>query len=278
MKELIEKLFNRIKEFIQKNWWDVRYLLLLAFAFLLLRFGKFIKWLIKDTGSVADWVNDLGTIGAFIIIFWQIKKEAEIQRAIKIEEQRPRFAMRVVSDNNFPDANVTFLGKWDKISEIITNIRNNNVIRNVLILKNISRNDIYSITIRIKYTENNEVTKFEKLGYSGIGPYENLVLLSDFNFNDESKIYGGLVVRFITPANEMGFFEADKLDSKPKYYYVETKNKSVSVNDVDEIINKKSAKYKELNDGMDDENVSYNYYDRSIKSSITQKLTQKQQR
>ena len=147
MKELIEKLFNRIKEFIQKNWWDVRYLLLLAFAFLLLRFGKFIKWLIKDTGSVADWVNDLGTIGAFIIIFWQIKKEAEIQRAIKIEEQRPRFAIRVVSDNNFPDANVTFLGKWDKISEIITNIRNNNVIRNVLILKNISRNDIYSITI-----------------------------------------------------------------------------------------------------------------------------------
>ncbi len=49
----------------------------------------FVSFFSNKYGTLADWMGGLGTIAAFLAVFWQVKKEAEIQRAMNIENQRP---------------------------------------------------------------------------------------------------------------------------------------------------------------------------------------------
>ena len=89
----------------------------------------------------------MGTHAAFLAVFWQVKKEAEIQRAMNIENQRPRFATRLIDDNNIPSKNTIIIGKNDNTSEIVNAKNNNTVMKKLLMLKNISKNNIYSLSL-----------------------------------------------------------------------------------------------------------------------------------
>ena len=128
-------------------------------------------------------------------------------------------------------------------------------------LKNISKNNIYSITVKTEYLKKNGETwenSFENLEYTGVRPYENIVIATDFKFLDEKTEYRGMVIKFLSSANEIGFMEADKTDSSPKYYYVRLSNHNISANGEDTIIDINSDKYQELNKDMDT-NTVHNY-------------------
>ena len=183
----------------------------------------FVSFFSNKYGTLADWMGGLGTIAAFLAVFWQVKKEAEIQRAMNIENQRPRFATRLIDDNNIPSKNTIIICKNDNTSEIVNAKNNNTVMKKLLMLKNISKNNIYSITVKTEYLKKNGETwenSFENLEYTGVRPYENIVIATDFKFLDEKTEYRGMVIKFVSSANEIGFMEADKTDSYPKYYYV----------------------------------------------------------
>ena len=221
----------------------------------------FVSFFSNKYGTLADWMGGLGTIAAFLAVFWQVKKEAEIQRAMNIENQRPRFATRLIDDNNIPSKNTIIIGKNDNTSEIVNAKNNNTVMKKLLMLKNISKNNIYSITVKTEYLKKNGETwenSFENLEYTGVRPYENIVIATDFKFLDEKTEYRGMVIKFLSSANEIGFMEADKTDSSPKYYYVRLSNHNISANGEDTIIDINSDKYQELNKDMDT-NTVHNY-------------------
>ena len=206
----------------------------------------FVSFFSNKYGTLADWMGGLGTIAAFLAVFWQVKKEAEIQRAMNIENQRPRFATRLIDDNNIPSKNTIIIGKNDNTSEIVNAKNNNTVMKKLLMLKNISKNNIYSITVKTEYLKKNGETwenSFENLEYTGVRPYENIVIATDFKFLDEKTEYRGMVIKFVSSANEIGFMEADKTDSSPKYYYVRLSNHNISANGEDTIIDINSDKY-----------------------------------
>lgn len=210
-------------------------------------------------GNFADWVSGIATTGAFFIVFWQVKKEAEIQRAMGIENQRPRFAIRLVDDNNIPLNNTIILGKNDNTSEIVNAKNKNAVIKTVFMLKNISKNNIYSITVKIEYLKWNGKkweSSFENLEYTGVRPYENIVIATDFKFSDKNTKYKGMVIKFLSSASEIGFLKANEENSSPRYCYVRSKNCNVSANGEDEMIS--FDEYQELNKDMNT-NVSYSY-------------------
>lgn len=221
----------------------------------------FVSFFSNKYGTLADWMGGLGTIAAFLAVFWQVKKEAEIQRAMNIENQRPWFATRLIDDNNIPSKNTIIIGKNDNTSEIVNAKNNNTVMKKLLMLKNISKNNIYSITVKTEYLKKNGETwenSFENLEYTGVRPYENIVIATDFKFLDEKTEYRGMVIKFVSSANEIGFMEADKTDSSPKYYYVRLSNHNISANGEDTIIDINSDKYQELNKDMDT-NTVHNY-------------------
>ena len=218
----------------------------------------FVSFFSNKYGTLADWMGGLGTIAAFLAVFWQVKKEAEIQRAMNIENQRPRFATRLIDDNNIPSKNTIIIGKNENTSEIVNAKNNNTVMKKLLMLKNISKNNIYSITVKTEYLKKNGETwenSFENLEYTGVRPYENIVIATDFKFLDEKTEYRGMVIKFVSSANEIGFMEADKTDSSPKYYYVRLSNHNISANGEDTIIDINSDKYQELNKDMDTNTV-----------------------
>ena len=218
----------------------------------------FVSFFSNKYGTLADWMGGLGTIAAFLAVFWQVKKEAEIQRAMNIENQRPLFATRLIDDNNIPSKNTIIIGKNDNTSEIVNAKNNNTVMKKLLMLKNISKNNIYSITVKTEYLKKNGETwenSFENLEYTGVRPYENIVIATDFKFLDEKTEYRGMVIKFVSSANEIGFMEADKTDSSPKYYYVRLSNHNISANGEDTIIDINSDKYQELNKDMDTNTV-----------------------
>ena len=91
MKENIEKFWKITKIFLQKNWWDIRYLLLLIIVIFFLRFDKFIKWITYNTGSVADWFSAIGTVAAIFFVYWQIDEQQSEFKESKVHNLKIAF-------------------------------------------------------------------------------------------------------------------------------------------------------------------------------------------
>ena len=45
-------------------------------------------------GTVADWASAIMSFMAIIIVFWQIRREAQNERAFYIENKRPHFLLK----------------------------------------------------------------------------------------------------------------------------------------------------------------------------------------
>lgn len=228
-------------------------------------------------GTLADWISGVGTICAFLVVFWQIKKEADIQRAMEVESHRPRFAVSFMLASEITPGNTVFIGSREAIDKLkeklremekaneymdrpnptntFLNFTNYYDDRNYAVLKNISKNNIYSIAVEIKYLKDKS-SESQIIEYSGIRPYENIVLLTDNDlWGEKNKI----VVKFVSSANEIGFFVFES--SCYKYLYVKSKNKSVSAYGMDKMISENSNEYESLNFNVENGEVSYSYWE-----------------
>lgn len=233
-------------------------------------------------GTLADWISGVGTICAFLVVFWQIKKEADIQRAMEVESHRPRFAVSVMLASEITLGNTVFIGSRkaiDKLKEELRGMEGANEFmdrsnptnkflnftnyydRNYAVLKNISKNNIYSIAVEIKYLKDKS-SKSQIIEYSGIRPYENIVLLTDNDLWGEKNKCESIVVKFVSSANEIGFFDFESSESSwYKYSYVKSKNKSVSAYGMDKMISENSNEYESLNFNVENGEASYSYWE-----------------
>lgn len=230
-------------------------------------------------GTLADWISGVGTICAFLVVFWQIKKEADIQRALEVESHRPRFAVSVMLASEITLGNTVFIGSREAIDELKKELRGmeganefmdlpnpkntflnftNYDDRNYAVLKNISKNNIYSIAVEIKYLKDKS-SESQIIEYSGIRPYENIVLLTDNDLWGEKNKCESIVVKFVSSANETGFFYFES--SRYKYSYVKSKNKSVSAYGMDKMISENSNEYESLNFNVENGEASYSYWE-----------------
>lgn len=229
-------------------------------------------------GTLAEWISGVGTIGAFLVVFWQIKKEADIQRAMEVESHRPRFAVSVMLASEITPGNTVFIGSREAIDKLKEKLREmekaneymdrpnptntflnfTNDDRNYAVLKNISKNNIYSIAVEIKYLKDKS-SESQIIEYSGIRPYENIVLLTDNDLWGENNKCESIVVKFVSSANEIGFFYSES--SWYKYLYVKSKNKSVSAYGMDKMISENSNEYESLNFNVENGEASYSYWE-----------------
>lgn len=234
----------------------------------------FVSFFSNKYGTLADWISGLGTIAAFLAVFWQVKKEADIQRAMDIENQRPRFAVHIVPDKELFEIGTVFVGCQDNI-DILKNklqalksaaafldrpftLTDWKDAKSFYVIKNISKNNIYSITVNFMYLKNKSI-KSEKIKYTGVRPYENIVILTDFYDEDTTIQFKEMVVKFTSSASEVGFLRYRPYQSD--YFYIRSKNKSVSTTNEDKIILQGSKEYKELNSKIEDrKNIFSDYW------------------
>lgn len=234
----------------------------------------FVSFSSDKYGTLADWLSGLGTIAAFLAVFWQVKKEADVQRAMDIENQRPRFAIHIVPNKELLKTETVFVGCQSNIDALKNELHSLKNAEDFLdrkfdlddwkdtksyyVIKNISKNNIYSITVNFMYLKNGSM-KSEKVKYTGVKPYENVVILTDFYYEDTTTQFKEMVVKFTSSASEVGFLRYRPYQDD--YFYVKSKNKSVSTVNEDKIILQNSKEYEELNFEMEDrKNIFSNYW------------------
>lgn len=56
-----------------------------------------------DLGSWADWASAIMSFVAILVVFWQVKRESQNERAFYIENKRPRFSVERTTIINFDE-------------------------------------------------------------------------------------------------------------------------------------------------------------------------------
>lgn len=246
---------KRVKE-LCKKYQQVIYTLLAVVAivgvvyFALYGFNSFIKWATTDVGSVADWAGSIGTILAFIAVIWQQGRQENITRAVHVEESRPRFSITYTPK---PQAKtkMLFWGNNRTLSQINTMLNNRNGENYRFInIENISNNVVYDYSIILKYHfYDNSLVRKDYWSSHGLFPRRSIIIVPKFLGTGKDKIgnyiYDELLIKFTTPANEIGFFKmtnvnGNRTDSSfgdSQYYFVRGSHiKRVTAINTDEMI------------------------------------------
>lgn len=226
---------NKTKNFF-KQYQQVFYTLLAVLIiagivyFALHGFNPFVKWLTNDVGSVADWAGSIGTIFAFVAVIWQQERQENITRAVHIEESRPRFSITYTPKPKVK-SRILFWGENRDVASIIANRTNENY--KFISIGNISNNVIYDYSVVLKYhSKDNSLVRRDYWTNRGLFPRRSIIIVPKFLGTDKDKIgnyiFDELLVKFTTPANEVGFFTMknsnnDQTDSSlggSQYYFV----------------------------------------------------------
>ena len=262
---------DKLKSFVEQHikWVYLISGVLIAFLIMLLwlglrtiNFTSFWSVLTKNPGSLAEWVSGIGTLLAFFVVFWQINKQTNIQRALDVEHQRPRFA--ISTRFGFSSGNTIVV--YDEGS----NSNNINVINTIsnslgnqyqrINIRNISNNNIYSIEVAFfyYYKSDRNNTMRELFDFNGLRANQNLLLFPKFEFQGELNqdlVCSEVVVKFTSSAEETGFVEYNGYDrgfpylgiGSENYYYVKNKNKNVRAHGQDQMISEGSETFNKLN-------------------------------
>ena len=89
------KWFVKRKNQIQEKWVKYRYfvLTLIALSLLGVLIGTLINSKGEELGSWADWISAIMSFVAILVVFWQMNRELQNERAINMETKRPRFSV-----------------------------------------------------------------------------------------------------------------------------------------------------------------------------------------
>lgn len=180
----------------------------------------------EELGSWADWASAVGTVGAFIWGFIAITKQTSIQRALNVEDKRPRFSFEQTDNIQKDEIVLRSNMKENTTSDgIRKRLRNNEGL--LFRITNISENPVYSIKIIFKYnTEKENIYEFHGL------PKETAIVLIPTNF---VKDWQSVFVRFHSSANEVGYM-CCKAGGNASYYFVKDKNNEISTYGDDKMV------------------------------------------
>lgn len=180
----------------------------------------------EELGSWADWASAIGTVGAFIWGFIAITKQTSIQRALNVEDKRPRFSFEQTDNIQKDEIVLRSNMKENTTSDgIRKRLRNNEGL--LFRITNISENPVYSIKIIFKYNSEKEDT-YELHGL----PKEKAIVLIPTKF---IKNWQTVFVRFRSSANEVGYMYC-KVGGSASYYFVKDKNNEISTYGDDKIV------------------------------------------
>lgn len=214
----------------------------------------------EELGSWADWASAIGTVGAFIWGIVVITKQTNIQRAMNIEDKRPRFSFNpteVILKND-----LILLPNRMMTSEILQAGLDEN--EGVLFrISNITDNPIYSLKIILYYdditnaqkrqeikneeNENEKDIKPKKQTYIIYGmPKEKTVVLVPEKF---IKKWQEIFIKFHSSANEIGYMRC-KSGQSVKYYFVKNKNNIISAIGDDQMISSTDQVVKDFDEAF----------------------------
>lgn len=166
-------------------------------------------------GTVADWASAIMSFMAIIIVFWQIRREAQNERAFYIENKRPHFSIERTTVIN-RDKRILYDKGYDNLKTLYKELHSNEL-NYIIRLTNISDNIVQSLKIKIDY--NGGGTNIYV--FDGLFPKQSILLVTD------DIIVGGLGplelwIKFKTTANEIGYFHfrAGLNNNFTKYFFV----------------------------------------------------------
>ncbi|AMS08451.1 hypothetical protein AYI71_06470 [Limosilactobacillus oris] len=263
----IKSLYSKFKQFIQ----GALCIVVLIFGFILIKhitkeWTPFITWFHTDHGSVADWAGSIGTIAAFLAVFWQVKKQGSIERAIDVERSRPRFS--VLFSLTLPKG--TRVLYWNRTDNDANNIISNPEEYRFITIQNISSNVIYDFDVILRYhTLDNSRSRNDFWSTTGVFPKKTVTFIPKFKGknNDQQYVYDELLVKFTTPANEVGFFRMINVNDvkgdlglgSGRYYFVKgTHIKGVKAINKDRMIKINSDECQRFDSLFEDFNYSTN--------------------
>ena len=200
----------------------------------------------EELGSWADWASAVGTVGAFIWGIIVITKQTNIQRAMNIEDKRPRFSFdptEVILKND-----LILLPNRMMTSKILqTGLDENEGV--LFRISNITENPIYSLKIILYYDDITNVRKRQKIKNKknedekdikpkkqtyiiyGVPKEKTVVLVPKKLIKKWQEIF----IKFHSSANEIGYMRC-KSGQSVKYYFVKNKNNAISATGDDQMI------------------------------------------
>lgn len=268
---MMKKWFKKCKQYIIGSVITIIILLLFWVISLFIKNGwrDFANWLSTEHGNVADWASGLGTIFALIAVVWQQGRQENLERAINVEKSRPRFSLSF-----YPTVeNNTTILYWNKDPQDVKNMVKNGGVYRFISIENISENMVYDFYAILKYHEAQTFkprTDYWKT--EGVSPKEKVVMIPKFKGTEVEKsaniIYDSLTIKFVTTANEVGFFSTiningDSTDNSfgnARYFYVRGKHiKHVTAVNRDRMIKVNSDKCRSLDNMFDSISGSTNF-------------------
>lgn len=171
-------------------------------------------------------MSGIGTIGAFIWGIIAITKQTNIQRALDIENKRPRFSFERTMNIHKGELVLRPDMEVNTTPEKIKDRLNNNE-GFLFRLTNISENPIYSMKISLNYNFNRENT----YAFHGM-PKESSIVLVPTKF---IKNWQEILVKFRSSAGETGYMYC-LAGNSVTYYFVKDKNAAVSIYGNDKLI------------------------------------------
>lgn len=208
----------------------------------------FNYWVCNDHGSIADWVSGIGTIGAIMVGFHQVKVQNQLERARIIENKRPRFDVKSASAL-IPKNNVlAFEHDASRVKEIVEDYGDRYF---KLQMTNISENIVYDLAVRFIYVNSEGKMQNDFFSFNGLKAREKLILIpTNHEYTIKPK---RLIIKYTSSVGEEGFcdynhFEKSKnFFEQPNYYFVMSNNKYMSGYEIGKMISKKSKQFKKLN-------------------------------
>lgn len=231
----MKKWFKKYKQYITGS---ICTIIVIAFVFAIVLFkqhgwGSFVVWLNTEHGNVADWASGLGTICALAAVVWQQGRQENLERAINVERSRPRFTLSF-----YPTiTEKSTILYWNRSPKDVENIISTDGFYRFISIENISENMVYDFYVILKY--HIAQTSQERIDYwktAGIGPKEKVVILPKYKGSDleaeRNIVYESLTIKFVTTANEVGFFSTENTTNDPtdnsigsgRYYFVKGKH------------------------------------------------------
>lgn len=202
----------------------------------------------EELGSWADWASALGTVDAFIWGIIVITKQTNIQRAMNIENKRPRFSYEktkiilkgdmILCSNENQSLNI-IKKRLEKNDELFR-------------ISNVSENPIYSMKIISKYNTSEE----NEYIFHGLSKGKSVVLIPTNLVKDWQEIF----IRFRSSASEVGYMrcqeEKKDINKNTHYYFVKDRNTAVYTYGDDELVSPDDKIVQDFDEMFDDKKAS----------------------
>lgn len=203
----------------------------------------------EELGSWADWASAIGTVGAFIWGFIAITKQTSIQRALNVEDKRPRFSFE--KTNNIQKGEIVLRSNKNiSINAMKKRIRRKE--GDLFRISNISENPIYSVKIIFKYNTSEE----NEYIFHGLSKGKSVVLIPTNLVKDWQEIF----IRFRSSASEVGYMrcqeEKKNINKNTHYYFVKDRNTAVSTYGDDELVSPDDKIVQDFDEMFDDKKAS----------------------